>query len=193
MSKDQSITGIILAGGKSSRMRTDKGFVSFKEKPFVNHIVDALKPLVKNIMIVSDHSQYDSLGYKRVEDVFPEAGPLSGLYSGLLQSGSDLNFVLSCDVPLITSEILKKLLNAYTKEVNAVVCKADARIMPLVGLYNKNCIAVCKKLLENDERRMMRLLETLDNITYLALNRTQTQQVKNINSTKDLNDIKDEG
>lgn len=190
MLENKDITGIILAGGKSSRMGKDKGFVFWNGKPFVNHSIDALKPLVNNIIIVSDYPQYDSLGYKRIEDVFPETGPLSGLYSSLLKSDSDLNVVLSCDIPLISSEIVEKLLSVYTKETNAVVCKVNERVMPLVALYSKKSIDACKVLLDNDERRMMHLLETLDNVTYLDLNEDQAKQVKNINSSKDLNDIK---
>ena len=187
---NQNITGIILAGGKSSRMGTDKGFIFFNGKTFINHIIDALKPLVNTIIIVSDLSQYGNLGYKQIKDVYPESGPLSGLYSGLLESDNDLNLVLSCDVPLISSEILRELLKAYSEGNNAVVCKANKRVMPLIALYNKNCSAVCDKLLKNDERRMTRFLEVLNSVSYLDLNESQAQQIKNINTTKDLNEIK---
>ena len=190
MLKNKTITGIILAGGKSSRMGVDKGFILWKNKPFIEHSIDALKPLVNNIIIVSDHIQYDALGYERVKDVVPETGPLSGLYSGLLQSDSDLNLVLSCDIPLISSEILTKLLTAFTEGTNAVACRAKDRVMPLVALYNKNCIATCEQLLDTNERRMMILLDTLDRVVYLELNKEETNQVKNINYTKDLNAIK---
>ena len=190
MLKKNNITGIILAGGKSSRMGRDKGFMHWQGKPFINHVIDALKPLVNTIIIVSDHVQYDGLGDKRIKDVFPETGPLSGLYSGLLQTDTDVNLVLSCDIPLISSEILTNLLKTYIKDQNAVVCKTNTRVMPLVALYNKNCKNTCKHLLDFNERRMMRLLETLNSVTYLILNEEQAQRVKNINTNKDLNDIK---
>ncbi len=188
-----NITGIILAGGKSSRMGTDKGFILWEGKPFVNHIIDALKPLVKDILIVSDHPRYDTLGYKRIKDILPEAGPLSGLCSGLLKSDNHLNLVLSCDIPLISSGILEELLSAYKEGTNAVVCKVNNKVMPLVALYNKNCMDVCWELLHKDERRMMCLLERLEGVKYVSLNEQQAKQVKNINSSKDLNDIKNAG
>lgn len=190
MKETEKLTGIVLAGGKSSRMGTDKGFISWKGKPFINHSIDAVKPLVKNILIVSDHKQYESLGYKRIEDVFPEKGPLSGLYSGLLKSETQLNVVLSCDIPLISVEVVEILLSAYIEGTNAVVCKTDNKMMPLVALYSKNCIDRCQELLKNDERSMMQLLEKLDRVIYVSLNQQQAKQVKNINSSKDLNDIK---
>ncbi len=193
MQEKENITGIILAGGKSSRMGTDKGFIFWEGKPFVNHIIDALKPLVKDILIVSDHPQYDTLGYKRIKDILPEAGPLSGLCSGLLKSDTELNLVLSCDIPLISSEILEKLLSAYKEKTNAVVCKVNNKVMPLVTLYNRSCIVTCQELLHNDERRMMRLLERLEGVKYVSLNKQQAKHVKNINTSKDLNDIRNAG
>ncbi|MDB4121430.1 NTP transferase domain-containing protein [bacterium] len=64
----KDITGIILAGGKSSRMKTDKGFLLLNNKPFVQYSIDALKPFVSEIIIVTDDSKYDTLGLKRVND-----------------------------------------------------------------------------------------------------------------------------
>jgi molybdopterin-guanine dinucleotide biosynthesis protein A len=52
MKENKNITGIILAGGKSTRMGTDKGFISFKDKTFVEHIITAIQPLVGEIIII---------------------------------------------------------------------------------------------------------------------------------------------
>lgn len=184
------ITGIILSGGKSSRMGTDKGFVMWENKQFVQYSIDALQPIVNEIIIVSDYEQYDVLGYKRIKDDVSDAGPLSGLYSGLKESKTALNLVLSCDVPLITSEVVKKLVATYQEGMDAVVCRADGRIMPLIAMYTKKSLKACEELLKAGEYRMMHLLKTLDQVTYITLNKEQSRSVKNINSPKDLNDIK---
>ncbi|SHG55846.1 molybdenum cofactor guanylyltransferase [Winogradskyella jejuensis] len=185
----KDITGIILAGGKSSRMGTDKGFLLWKGRPFIQHSIIALKPVVSKLIVVSDHTHYDILSYKRVQDIYPDAGPLSGLYSGLKASETEFNLVLSCDVPLINSSVLEKLLTNYNNDIAAVVCSADDKIMPLVALYHKNCYHVCKSLLDKGERRMMRLLDHLPSINYVLLDENETESVKNINSPTDLKNI----
>jgi molybdopterin-guanine dinucleotide biosynthesis protein A len=192
MEAKKNITGIILAGGKSKRMGTDKGFVLWNGKPFVQHSIIALKPLVSKLIIVSDHIAYDRLSYRRINDSFPEAGPLSGLYSGLRASETELNLVLSCDVPLITTSVLEKLVAGYDEGLSAVVCSADDRIMPLVALYHKDCYKVGKDLLDNGERRMMRLLDKLPNTSYVLLDENEAKTVRNINSPKDLKMIENE-
>ena len=68
------ITGIILSGGKSSRMGTDKGFLVYDGKPFVQHSIEALKPLVSNIIIVSNDEDYDVFGFNRIQDVIKNRG-----------------------------------------------------------------------------------------------------------------------
>ena len=93
----KNITGIVLAGGKSSRMGSDKGLLTINGKMFIEHVVDAMKPLVDNIIIVSNNKMYDQFGYERIEDEIINSGPMAGLYSGLKHSESEYNLVLSCD------------------------------------------------------------------------------------------------
>lgn len=184
-----NITGIILAGGKSSRMGTDKGFVLWKNKTFIQHSIDAIKPLVNDIIIVSDFKIYDTLGYKRVADSLTDAGPLSGLYSGLTKSNSEFNLVVSCDVPRITNNVLNKVIEGYTQGNMATVCVAKGKVMPLIALYHKSCVNLCKTLLSNGERRMMYLLSQLHGVNYVHLNKQDAKHVENINSPTDLKKI----
>jgi len=146
-----NITGIILAGEKGTRMGTDKGFMLWNEKPFVQHSIDALKPLVDDILMISDHASYATLGYSRIPDSLSEAGLLSGIYSGLIASATKLSLILSCDVPLINSIILEKIIAHYNENAAAVVCLADNKIMPLLALYHKNCYYLCKSLFDSGE------------------------------------------
>ena len=91
MAVKNNITGIILAGGKSSRMGSDKGFLKLNDKRFVLYSIEALKPLVSEILIVSDNENYDTFGYKRIEDIIKNSGPVAGIYSGLKASKTEYN------------------------------------------------------------------------------------------------------
>lgn len=98
----ENYTGIILAGGKSQRMGTDKWLLLLKGKPFISHIYEAMKPIFgDNIVIVSSNPEYDKYGYKRIEDLISNKGPVGGLYTALKQSKTKFNLVLSVDVPLV--------------------------------------------------------------------------------------------
>ncbi|NER11870.1 NTP transferase domain-containing protein [Leptobacterium flavescens] len=183
--KKENCTGIILAGGKSSRMGREKGLVLFNDKTFVQHIIDALETVVDDIIIVSDHPAYDAFKQRRVGDMIRNAGPLAGLYTGLEHSKTDCNIVLSCDVPLIRPVLLQRLMEYKEGKYDAVYFKDGNRPMPLVGMYRKKCSEVCLQLLHQEERRMRKLLNEL-NIKELQLKEEEKIWVKNINAPEEL-------
>ena len=184
------ITGIILAGGKSSRMGTDKGFLKLNGKTFVQHSIDALTPLVSKIIIVSDHEKYDSLGYQRITDTVKNAGPVSGILSGLEASKTSYNFVLSCDIPLITTAVLKQLLSAYSPDKTIIQAESNGKSMPLIAFYKTQVKQVFKHYLEQNERRLRVVVKACQFKT-VPLNDNQKRATLNINTKEELKHIKD--
>jgi len=188
MKTNNNITGIILSGGKSSRMGSDKGFVLYKNKPFIQHVIDAMQPLVNEIIIVSDNPAYDSFKLKRINDSIKDAGPLAGLYSGLQASKTELNIVLSCDVPLMNTKTLQKLIDEVSDEIDVIQIKSKGKEMPLIAMYKKHCKAVCYSLLEEGERRLRIALEQLK-VKTITLDEFQEKFTENINTQDDLKKI----
>jgi molybdopterin-guanine dinucleotide biosynthesis protein A len=184
------ITGIILAGGKSSRMGTDKGFLKLNGKTFVQHSIDALTPLVSKIIIVSDHEKYDSLGYQRITDTVKNAGPISGILSGLEASKTNYNFILSCDIPLITTAVLKQLLSAYSPDKTIIQAESNGKSMPLIAFYKTQVKQVFKHYLEQNERRLRVVVKACQFKT-VPLNDNQKRATLNINTKEELKHIKD--
>ncbi|PKQ46263.1 molybdenum cofactor guanylyltransferase [Confluentibacter flavum] len=184
----KNITGMILSGGKSSRMGTDKGFLSFNGKSFMQHSIDALNPLVTDIIIVSNNKDYDVFGLKRIEDDIENAGPLAGIYSGLKQSKTDYNLVLSCDIPLISSTILQKLIDAIDEDSEIIQIESHGKTMPLIALYKKQCERTFLKLLNEGERRLQYAVNQCL-VKNIILNDNEAYFTKNINTPEALKDI----
>ncbi|MBG6131815.1 molybdopterin-guanine dinucleotide biosynthesis protein A [Aquimarina sp. EL_43] len=184
----KNITGIILAGGKSSRMGREKGLILLDGKPFIQHSIDVLSPLVNTILIVSSNSDYDAFGVKRVEDIIVESGPLAGLHSGLMHSNTKHNLVISCDVPLVTTEFLKKLLSYEKEDYDIVQFEADGKSIPLIALYKKRCADRCQELLANGERRLRKLISVVKTKTITVLEKERLL-VTNMNTIEDLKTI----
>ena len=102
-----SLSIYILCGGKSSRMGTEKGLISFKEKPFVQHIIDAVSPLSDKVYLVTENQDYERFGLPLVPDLVPDRGPVGAIYTALKHTSSSWNLILSCDVPAITTRGLQ--------------------------------------------------------------------------------------
>jgi len=182
------ITGIILAGGKSSRMGSDKGLLLLNNKPFIQHIVEALQPLVNEVIIVSNNSDYDIFKLKRVNDLIEGSGPLAGIYTGLHHSKTESNFVLSCDVPLINTETLEKLTNQIDENADVIQIESNGKTMPLIAIYKKHCGSIFFELLKQGERRLQFAVDQC-NVKTIVLNTALEKFTVNINTTNQFNEI----
>ena len=184
----KNITGIVLAGGKSSRMGSDKGLLTINDKTFVEHVIVAMKPLVDKIIIVSNNKDYDQFGYRRVDDSIKDSGPLAALYSGLKHSETEFNLVLSCDIPMIKTEILKKLVDTDLENYEVVQIESNTKTMPLIAMYKKQCMHKCLELLQQGERRLRVAVNELKTKT-IIIDAEFDQFVKNVNTKEDLKTI----
>jgi molybdenum cofactor guanylyltransferase len=182
------ITGIILAGGKSSRIGSDKGFLLLKNKPFILHVIEALQPLVSDIIIVSNNADYDIFKLKRVNDLIEDSGPLAGIYTGLHYSNTENNLVLSCDIPLINTETLRKLEILKEENVDVIQLESNSKTMPLIALYKKHCENKFFELLQQGEKRL-RFAVNKCKVKTIVLNEALEKVTTNINTLNDLNKI----
>jgi len=189
--KRESTTGIILAGGKNSRMGQDKGFLMLSGKTFTQHIIEALEPVVGTIMIVSDNSDYDDFKLKRVVDIMEDSGPLAGVYTGLYHSETENNIVLSCDVPLVKTAVLNKLIEGFETEKDVIQIECEGKSMPLIALYKKQCMHHFLKRLQDGERRLQSAINEM-NVKTISLEPALRGFVRNINTESDFKEIRND-
>ncbi len=178
----------ILCGGKSSRMQSEKGLVLYQNKAFIEHIIAAVLPISGNIQLVTNSNEYDYLGYKIIKDIVLEKGSLGGIYSALVHSDFDNNLILSCDIPLISTQIIHKLIYNHTDNVYITVFGDTERIHPLIGIYSKNLIPVLKKDIELNSLKMMDFISK-NKHQLIAIEEENRILFKNINSLADLKAI----
>ena len=185
MKSKNNITGIILAGGKSSRMGTEKGLIIYKNKPFVEHIIEAMSPLVDNIIIISNNKVYESFGFKCYEDLIKNTGPLAGIYTGLRYSKTDYNLIVSCDIPLVKTIVLQKLIDQKNDASEVIQLQSQGKNMPLIALYKKSCEVIFKKELHQNQKKVQTALKKC-NVKTVVIDESLEQVTANINTPEDL-------
>lgn len=190
MNTKNNITGIILAGGKSSRMGTDKGFVSYNNKPFVEHIIKAMQPLVDDIIIISNNKNYEIFGFDCYNDLVKNAGPLAGIYTGLKYSKTENNLIVSCDVPLINTEVLQKLTERTNDSSDIIQLQSKGKNMPLIAIYKKHCMNIFKEELKQDQRKVQKALQKFQ-VKTVVMDSNFEKHTTNINTIKDLELLED--
>lgn len=128
----------ILAGGKSSRMGTDKAFVTLDGRTLLERALDLARTITPDVMIVGAASKFRRFGTV-VEDVFPHCGPLGGIHAALRSSGAELNLMLAVDVPFLPVELLRGLIARAESnpEMMAIVPRTDQGWQPLCAVYRR--------------------------------------------------------
>ncbi|KAF2327569.1 molybdenum cofactor guanylyltransferase [Flavobacterium nitrogenifigens] len=184
----ETLTVFILCGGKSSRMQSEKGLVLFQEKPFIEHIIQAILPITNNIKLVTASKEYDYLKYEKIPDLIIDKGPLGGIYTALSHSETEFNLILSCDIPLISTELLQELISKHTQEAGITVFASDSKTHPLIGIYSKEIVPIIKKAIDSDELRMMDLLARVPH-QIIKIEESENFHLTNINSADELNDL----
>jgi molybdopterin-guanine dinucleotide biosynthesis protein A len=159
------ITGVVLAGGKSSRMGVDKSLLKLGKKKMIEIAVELMKSIFSEVIIITNSPEkYKFLSLPLFTDIYEGKGPLAGIHSALTNSLTDKIFVLSCDVPLMTKEMLEYIIN-YKSDKQIKFCEAAGYHQPLVGVYSKIILKEIEKILsasEVSDRSFHNFLKSVD-------------------------------
>lgn len=177
-------TGIILAGGQSSRMGQDKGLMDLKGKAMILHVIDSIEKLTNQIIIVANNEAYKKFGYKVVPDIIVNKGPLAGIVTGLEETETEKNWILSCDTPFITASLLDELMSTM-KDENLRIVKKGNDIHPLIGTYRKSALKPLKEQLALNELKLSRAFQGISK-SFFDANHHPNYCFKNLNSIADL-------
>lgn len=157
------ITGIVLAGGKSSRMGKDKAMCNFRDKPLVEYAIEALEPFCGEILLSTNLTGgYEKYGFALVNDDLKEIGPMGGIYSCLKKSKTKHNFVLSCDTPFIGKDLVKFIIDNISNDFDIVApIHQNSLLEPLCAYYNISVLPELKTFIERRDFKLMGLLKSL--------------------------------
>jgi molybdenum cofactor guanylyltransferase len=151
-------TCAILAGGKSRRMGRDKAMIQVGEKSLVTRTFEIAKKVFAEIMIVSSvHHTIPGVDARIVRDVVPIPGSLTGVVSALLWAETPYVFVLGCDMPFLTEEAIRHVLNENRGE-SIVIPRTEAGFEPMHALYHRCCISPMLTAIEQGRMKIGDLL-----------------------------------
>jgi molybdopterin-guanine dinucleotide biosynthesis protein A len=152
-----NLSGIILSGGKSTRMGENKAFIEIEGVPIIRRIQSVFERLFDEIIIVTDQKEiFSSLNAKIYEDLIPNRGVLGGLYTGLFFSSFGFSFYVACDMPFLKEPVIKFLIENIDG-YDAVVPKTKDGLQPLHAIYSKNCLEPVKKIIDEGKFRIIDL------------------------------------
>ena len=151
----QLITGVILAGGKSSRMGQNKALMSLGGKRLVDRVVEVMRSVFDDLLMVTNTPDvYADLGVPMVRDVWPEKGSLGGVYSAIYHVATPYCLVVACDMPFLRTAVLRYLITQMN-DYDVVVPDVLGELQTLHAIYSKACLQPIERRLDMNRLRIV--------------------------------------
>ena len=170
-----SVTGVIQAGGRSTRMGGDpKALMELEGRPIVARVLDVVRQVTERVLLVTNTPDlYAFLGLPMVPDVFPEGGSLGGIYSGLRAAPGDAAFTVACDMPFLSAPVAR-LVVARAGEADVVAPRIGAQWETLHACYGKACLGPMERRLREGQ---LRITGFFDEVRVLAITEAEVVAV----------------
>jgi len=167
---------VILAGGKSERLGREKGLVALAGKPLILHVLERIKDIAKEtIVVVSSEMQKENFGKvvgkaaRIVVDKFNVRSPLVGALTGFEAASGEKSLLLSCDTPFVSREIASFLLDVCRRKAAAIPRWPDGKIEPLQAAYDtKMGLEASKEALKEGKMDLRSMISKLKGVRYIS-------------------------
>jgi molybdopterin-guanine dinucleotide biosynthesis protein A len=157
------VAGVILAGGRASRMGgRDKAFAAVGGEPIARRTIRIFRELFPQVIVATNRAErFSGLGVETVADRFPGCGPLAGIHAGMLASRHSHVFVAACDMPALESGVIGFLLDRIAR-ADAVVPRWEGDVEPLHAVYAVRSLPAIEEALRSGRHALRDLLPRLD-------------------------------
>lgn len=183
-----NITGIILSGGKSSRMGTDKGLILYKDRALIEYPLQYLKPYCNEVMISANSEGYKYLGYPVIADTIKNIGPIGGINSCFEKANNEKVFITACDIPEIDEKIIQSMIDKSLHTDVVFLNLSSGKIQSLPLILNKKIYPIIQSQIQKKQYALHNLIsECIKTVGIRSQKVLIEEEPGNINTLNDLN------
>jgi molybdopterin-guanine dinucleotide biosynthesis protein A len=159
---ESDVTIFVLAGGKSTRMGTDKAFVEFEGRTLLARSLDLARSVTSDVRVVGSVDKFGPFA-PVVEDLFRDCGPLGGIHAALLAVRRKLNVMLAVDMPFVSRAFLEYLIDKARDAPDAIVVvpRCDGGRQPLCAVYRREFAAPAENALRAGRNKIDLLFDVV--------------------------------
>ncbi|HOP41503.1 MAG TPA: molybdenum cofactor guanylyltransferase [Geobacteraceae bacterium] len=153
--KISTVTGVILAGGNSSRMKSNKALLPYRGELFIERIHRKLSGIFRDVLLVTNTPEsYRFLRCPTVPDVYPAMGSLAGIHAGLSSCKTPYVFVTACDMPHLNTSLIRRLVGGINCQ-DVIIPESDGGLEPLHAVYGKGALPIMENALSRGNRKIV--------------------------------------
>ena len=162
MDPHSDVAAFILAGGRSTRMGTDKAFVTFEGRTLLARALNVTRAVTSDVRIVGDPLKFSPFATV-VEDIVPGCGPLAGIHAALRASPAEFNLILAVDMPFVSPALLQFLISRAEHSATTVTVPRSAQgWQPLCAVYRPRFADAAEEALHAGRYKIDALFAPLD-------------------------------
>ena len=189
------VTGVILAGGKSTRMGSDKALLPYRGGRFIEAIYRLFAGIFSEVILVTNTpDQYDFLPCRKVQDILKDMGVLAGIHSGLYHSSNPAIFTVACDMPYLVEGLIRHMASRADAG-GVLIPEGPDGLEPLHAVYGKGCLAAIETTLLGGQRRIISFFDRTNvnrmNLEQVAIYDPAFVSFININTPTDYYELRD--
>ncbi|MTI81197.1 MAG: molybdenum cofactor guanylyltransferase [Firmicutes bacterium] len=185
-----TVSAAILAGGKSSRMGTNKAFLEVRNCRIIDHALDELKQVSNDILIITNTpTEYHRFSVRVAGDIYPGFGPLSGIHAALTHAENNRLLAVACDMPFVEANLARYLIESV-KDYDVAIPVVEGYFEPLFAVYSKSCIKHIERCME---KKKLRIIDFFSSVKVKYVKEEEISQVAdlervfyNVNTPKEL-------
>lgn len=191
---DKPLYGLILTGGKSQRMKSDKALLNYKGTPQAKYLFDILKNHCSEVYLSARADQWVNTELENlptITDTIDGVGPLSGIYSAMQKHSDSYWMVVACDLPFFNDETLNKLISSFNKDKVATAFKNNEKDFPeaLCAIYTPKSLEIIKEAIANNIHCPVKILKNSD---IELIEQTGNINLANINTPDEYQEVLNE-
>lgn len=189
------VTGVILAGGKSTRMGSNKALLPYRGGRFIEAIHRLFADIFSEVILVTNTpDQYDFLPCRKEQDILKGMGVLAGIHSGLYHSSSPAIFAVACDMPYLVEGLIRHMASRADAG-GVLIPEGPDGLEPLHAVYGKGCLAAMETTLLSGQRRIVSFFDRTNvskmNLEQVAIFDPSFVSFMNINTPVDYYELRD--
>lgn len=173
----------ILAGGKSSRMGTNKALLQFNNRRFIDRIADEMSGFSETLISVAKKGEYEDMGLPMVYDEYRDIGPIEGIRQIVRHASEEYVFICAADMPFMKRELIAYMAEFISSDYDCFVLTDEKHVHPLCAIYSKAVLPVIEELIREEKYRLIDVLNRV-RTKYIKLEYTSFDKklVRNINT-----------
>lgn len=184
-----SITGIILAGGRSMRFGSHKAPAIWNEQTLLERAIELIRPYCRDVLVSGDYPAYENIRCRKIPDIIPDLGPLGGIYTAFKHTDTPYLLFLTSDMPLMNRSLIERLVADNPPKEVTVWQEIEGTLQIFPSLFSRNI----HQLIEGKiRRRELSIRHVLSEVTIRLIPVCQKDEKAflNVNKKEDLEELK---